>query len=101
LVFTGTKSRQVVLFGCSSGGKSTLWVELARRGFSTVREPSRRIVEEEMCVGRGALLWVNLAAFAKRAVEVARDDLENADCAARWVSSIEVLSMRLLRFNIY
>lgn len=80
-----TQSRQVVLSGCSSGGKSSLLMELARRGFPTVPEPGRRIVEEEMRVGGSALPWVNPAAFAKRAVEMARCDLENVVYAARWV----------------
>jgi predicted ATPase len=38
----------VTISGCSSGGKSTLLVELRRRGFAMIDEPGRRIVAEEL-----------------------------------------------------
>jgi predicted ATPase len=67
--------RFIVISGCSGGGKSTLLAELARRGHATVEEPGRRIVEEEKVDGAGsALPWVDLAAFARRAVRMARED---------------------------
>ena len=43
-------NRFVVISGCSSGGKSTLVVELGRRGYAVVEEPGRRIVKEELAV---------------------------------------------------
>ena len=36
----------VMISGFSSGGKSTLLAELARRGYSVVAEPGRRIIAE-------------------------------------------------------
>jgi len=78
-------SRHVVLSGCSGGGKSTLLTELARRGFATVPEPGRRIVEEEMRGDGGALPWVDAAAFARRAIEMARSDRGGSDAAADWI----------------
>jgi predicted ATPase len=39
--------RFIVISGCSGGGKSTLVAELARRGYASVEEPGRRIVEDE------------------------------------------------------
>ena len=64
----------VVISGCSSGGKSTLLVELGRRGYATVEEPGRRIVQEEM-LGKGlALPWADAIAFARRAVALALTD---------------------------
>ena len=37
----------VVISGCSGGGKSTLLAELARRGYAVVEEPGRRIIVDE------------------------------------------------------
>jgi hypothetical protein len=50
----------VTISGCSSGGKSTLLVELRRRGFATIDEPGRRIVVEELERGGRALPWVKV-----------------------------------------
>jgi acyl-CoA thioesterase II len=52
----------VTISGCSSGGKSTLLVELRRRGFATIDEPGRRIVAEELKRGGRALPWVDAVA---------------------------------------
>ncbi len=75
----------VVLSGCSGGGKSTLLAELARRGFPTVPEPGRRIVDEELHGQGQALPWVNLAAFARRAIDLASKDRQQAASEAGWV----------------
>lgn len=70
--------RFILLTGCSGGGKSTLLQALADRGFGTVQEPGRRIVADEIaCHGR-ALPWVDMKAFALRAVEMAKADLHSA-----------------------
>ncbi|MFC5346039.1 AAA family ATPase [Brevundimonas staleyi] len=68
----------VVLSGCSGGGKSSLLAELARRGHAVVEEPGRRIVAEEMRTGGTALPWVDLEAFARRAVRMALADRNSA-----------------------
>ncbi|MCE7026771.1 AAA family ATPase [Jiella avicenniae] len=68
----------VVLSGCSGGGKTTLLDELAGRGHRVVEEPGRRIVAEERRGDGSALPWVDLAAFARRAVALARSDCEAA-----------------------
>lgn len=67
-----------VISGCSGGGKSTLLEALAARGFACVLEPGRRIVREEQQTEGDALPWVNLRAFAERAVAMARADLAKA-----------------------
>lgn len=77
--------RFVVLSGCSGGGKSTLLAELWRRGFAVVEEPGRRIVREELRSGGEALPWVDAAAFARRAIEVALADREAARDHEGWV----------------
>jgi predicted ATPase len=65
------------------GGKSTVLVELGRRGYTTVDEPGRRIVKEEM-LGEGvALSWVDAIAFARRAIALALADRNT--CLAGWV----------------
>jgi predicted ATPase len=77
--------RFVVLSGCSGGGKSTLLAELARRGYSVVDEPGRRIVREETARGGTALPWVDPEAFLRRAVEMAMNDRRRAETMAGWV----------------
>ena len=78
-------NRLVVISGCSGGGKSTLLVELGRRGYATVDEPGRRIVKEEM-LGQGfALPWVDEIAFAQRAIALALTDRTAASRVAGWV----------------
>ena len=68
----------ILITGCSGGGKSTLLSALADRGYSTVAEPGRRIVSEELAGHGAALPWVNPRAFAERAVRVAQSDLGKA-----------------------
>ncbi|SNY52514.1 Predicted ATPase [Pseudooceanicola antarcticus] len=70
--------RFVLLTGCSGGGKSTLLQALSERGFATVQEPGRRIVAEQLAGAGDALPWVDMKAFARRAIEVALSDLEAA-----------------------
>jgi predicted ATPase len=77
--------RFVVISGCSGGGKSTLLEELARRGHAIVEEPGRRIVRDETARGGTALPWVDPAAFARRAIEVALRDREAAARHDGWV----------------
>lgn len=64
----------VMISGCSGGGKSTLLVELARRGHRAVAEPGRRIIAEERAGAGHALPWVNAAAFARRAIAMSVAD---------------------------
>ncbi len=64
----------VIISGCSGGGKSTLLAELQRRGHAVVEEPGRRIVQEETRTGGRALPWIDMAAFLRRAIDVALDD---------------------------
>lgn len=65
----------LLITGCSGGGKSTLVQALAAHGYATVEEPGRRIVAEEEAGDGAALPWVDMRAFARRAVRMARDDL--------------------------
>jgi predicted ATPase len=75
----------IVLSGCSGGGKSSLLDELRRRAYSVVEEPGRRIVQAELESGGRALPWLDLAAFARRAVELALSDLNTAATLPGWV----------------
>jgi len=77
--------RFVVISGCSSGGKSTLLAELARRGHAAVEEPGRRIVKEELEAGGSALPWVDSIAFLRRAVAMALADRASAGGTDGWV----------------
>lgn len=77
--------RFVILSGCSGGGKSTLLAELRRRGHAVIEEPGRRIVSEEVARGGKALPWIDVAAFARRTVEVALSDRQVALNLPGWV----------------
>lgn len=77
--------RFVVLSGCSGGGKSTLIEALGVRGHATVAEPGRRIVREQLAGGGTALPWIDLAAFARRAITLALADRERAPQTGEWV----------------
>ena len=78
-------NRFVVLSGCSGGGKSTLLAELQRRGHAVVEEPGRRVVKAELQSGGGALPWIDLAAFARRAIETSIADRETASSSPKLV----------------
>jgi predicted ATPase len=75
----------VVISGCSGGGKSTLVLELAGRGYRTVEEPGRRIVAQELDGDGRALPWIDPAAFARRAMSLALADRLSLEGAADWV----------------
>lgn len=77
--------RFVVISGCSGGGKSTLLEELRSRGEAVVEEPGRRIVQEEQERGGSALPWIDLAAFARRAISTALADRQSAVELKGWV----------------
>lgn len=70
--------RFVIISGCSGGGKSTLLEELARRGFSAIEEPGRRIVAAELAGDGAALPWRNTEAFLRKAIDLALADLAQA-----------------------
>ena len=70
--------RRILITGCSGGGKSTLLAALSEAGHATVPEPGRRIVAEARAGDGAALPWVNPAAFARRALDLARADLRAA-----------------------
>ncbi|WP_454659151.1 AAA family ATPase [Bosea beijingensis] len=77
--------RFVVISGCSGGGKSTLIEELRRHHYAVVEEPGRRIVSEELAGNGKALPWINLQAFARRAIATTLRDRSEASLASGWV----------------
>ena len=80
-----TRSRHVVISGCSSGGKSTLISALSAAGYLAVEEPGRRIVTEEEASGGNAVPWKDARAFLTRAVETARADIQEHQNSRDWV----------------
>ncbi|QOZ34846.1 AAA family ATPase [Bradyrhizobium sp. CCBAU 53421] len=77
--------RFVLISGCSGGGKSTLLAELRARGYPVVEEPGRRIIADELASGGTALPWVDTAAFLRRAIDVALNDMAIAKFHSGWV----------------
>ena len=59
----------ILITGCSGGGKSTLLEELGRRGQLTVAEPGRRLI------AAGITPWSDLRGFLHAAADMARADL--------------------------
>ena len=76
--------RFVVISGCSGAGKSSLVAELHRRGHKVVAEPGRRVVQEEVESGGHALPWIDMAAFASRAITMSLDDRTGACLNSGW-----------------
>lgn len=74
-----TTNRLFVISGCSGGGKSALLTELERRGHAIVEEPGRRVIAQERASRGQALPWIDLAAFAARALAIARQDRTRAE----------------------
>lgn len=44
-------ARLVAVSGCSGGGKSTLLATMARRDYTTMPEPDREVVREQLATG--------------------------------------------------
>lgn len=64
-----------MISGCSGGGKSTLLLELGRRGYNVITEPGRRIIAEaRQRDDNRTLPWVDPIAFADRALEMSCAD---------------------------
>ncbi|MCR6634492.1 AAA family ATPase [Devosia sp.] len=70
--------RFIIISGCSGGGKSTLLEELARRGFSVIEEPGRRIVAAELAGDGKALPWLDAETFLRKAIALSLEDLQRA-----------------------
>lgn len=68
----------IILSGCSGGGKSTLLSQLSHRGFATVEEPGRRVVEQQFNAGGTALPWLDLKSFLEQAIALAKQDYKAA-----------------------
>ena len=54
-------------------------------GYATVPEPGRRIVEEQLLGDGRALPWVDMAAFAEKAIELAAADRKRTASELGWV----------------
>ena len=71
-----------VISGCSGSGKSSLLDALAARGYNTVTEPGRRIIESECAPDSPRLPWNDMAGFSRAALSMADADvMQAADCA--------------------
>jgi predicted ATPase/GNAT superfamily N-acetyltransferase len=75
------EERLVVLSGCSGGGKSALLAAMARRGYATMPEPGRQIVQEQLATGGDALPWRDAAKFVELCVARAVDFYDAAQAA--------------------
>ncbi|PZW64380.1 putative ATPase [Pseudomonas sp. URMO17WK12:I1] len=70
----------MVVSGCSGGGKSTLLVELKKRGHRVIEEPGRRLIQ-----AGGATPWDDLPAFLHQAMALAEQDYHAYASATDWV----------------
>ncbi|SIT77231.1 AAA family ATPase [Pontibaca methylaminivorans] len=61
--------RFFVVTGGPGAGKTSLIEELARRGFHTIPESGRAIIQDEMRRGGSALPWADRTAFAERMLQ--------------------------------
>lgn len=68
----------ILITGCSGGGKSTLLEALGSRGYGTIPEPGRRIVVSDTSGSGKNLPWVDMEAFARSALNMAKSDLKSA-----------------------
>lgn len=57
--------RLFIVTGGPGAGKSTLLAALARRGFTTMPEGGRAIIQDHVAIGGPALPWVDRGAFAE------------------------------------
>lgn len=77
--------KNVIISGCSGGGKSSVIAALAKQGYKVIEEPGRRIVQEE-AEKRSTknLPWVNPVNFARRAIELSLKDLKSTSNETQW-----------------
>ena len=68
----------ILVSGCSGAGKSALVAALESFGYPVVPEPGRRIVQEELATSGTALPWIDEAAFARKVMQLALEDLQKA-----------------------
>ncbi len=70
--------KRILISGCSGGGKSTLLAALKSAGHRVVAEPGLRIVRAAQAARDDTTLpWVDLAAFARCAIDMAKSDLDS------------------------
>lgn len=67
-----------MISGCSGGGKSTLLESLQAKGYRTVGEAGRRIVQNESKMDSEALPWRNMLLFLERTITLAAKDFSDA-----------------------
>jgi predicted ATPase len=68
----------ILITGCSGGGKSTFLDALSSKGYETIAEPGRRIIEAARAGSDENLPWVDMKAFARCAFDMANSDLMSA-----------------------
>lgn len=60
---------RIIITGGPGAGKTSLLAALQQRGYPCSEEISRQLIMEESAKGSGCLPWIDLAAFADRALE--------------------------------
>ena len=68
----------IVISGCSGGGKSTLLDELRVRGHQVFEEPGRQVVKAELARGGDGLPWADAGKFLALCIECAVAQVEEA-----------------------
>lgn len=57
------KNKLIIITGCSGGGKSTIIDSLSKIGYSTIPEPGRIIVKDEIANNSNKLPWSDPMGF--------------------------------------
>ena len=75
-MITEAKIPRIIVTGAPGTGKTTLIVELAKRGWQTVPEPARRVIAEERHSGGRATSDQDAELFLARMLEICQTDLD-------------------------
>jgi predicted ATPase len=80
-----TMTTKVIITGGPGSGKTTLIEQLARLGYGTSPEVSRRLIREQAALECGVLPWQDLPAFAALALDAMLREHDAAEARAELV----------------
>lgn len=69
-------SDPIILSGCASGGKSSLLIELKKRGYQTMSDTGQRVYDLQLASNDGGSSHVDLVDFSERAAKLCIADFD-------------------------